>query len=285
MDEIWTNTQGTHMDASYSNKIINYKGIFYLAQCLSYRDEIKPKPAEFIFEAVQRRIDRDWFFTRQMLETLMPAMYAPALQAVTADPDNDIDPYWNNGFFSWGDARVAYAMVTTFKPQNIVEIGCGNSTKWFRRAIRDAGLATVLTSIDPMPRTEIAGIPDEVVRSSVVDVDLAVFDRLRAGDVLFWDGSHICFNGSDVCTLFLEVLPRLPAGVLLQIHDISLPFAGFDSFKDVSEDLCTHTQSEQLMLATYLLNAMGAKVVMPNFYLWTQKQMPDYGNSFWVVTG
>ncbi len=45
MDEIWTNTLGTHMDASFSNKIINYKGIFYLAQCLSYRDEIKPKPA------------------------------------------------------------------------------------------------------------------------------------------------------------------------------------------------------------------------------------------------
>jgi hypothetical protein len=38
------------------------------------------------------------------------------------------------------------------------------------------------------------------------------------------DSSHILMPGSDVDLLLNRVLPRLPAGVLLHIHDIFLPF-------------------------------------------------------------
>ena len=52
----------------------------------------------------------------------------------------------------------------------------------------------------------------------------AVFDDLAAGDVLFIDSSHISKIGSDVNMLFLDVVPRLPAGVHVHVHDIIWPF-------------------------------------------------------------
>jgi hypothetical protein len=53
---------------------------------------------------------------------------------------------------------------------------------------------------------------------------MELFDRLRRGDVLFIDSSHILMPGSDVDLLLNRVLPRLPAGVIVHIHDIFLPF-------------------------------------------------------------
>jgi hypothetical protein len=51
--------------------------------------------------------------------------------------------------------------------------------------------------------------------------DLAIFDQLAAGDVLFF-GSHSAFPNSDVVVMFFfEVMPRLKPGVMVHIHDIS----------------------------------------------------------------
>ena len=51
-----------------------------------------------------------------------------------------------------------------------------------------------------------------------------MFDGLKAGDALFIDSSHILMPGSDVDLVLNRVLPRLPSGVLVHIHDIFLPF-------------------------------------------------------------
>ena len=53
---------------------------------------------------------------------------------------------------------------------------------------------------------------------------------LRAGDILFIDSSHILMPGSDVDFLLNDIWPRLPAGVLVHIHDIFLPDASPDSW-------------------------------------------------------
>ena len=63
-----------------------------------------------------------------------------------------------------------------------------------------------------------------VVPSTLQAAPAEVFDGLKAGDVLFIDSSHILMPGSDVDILLNRVLPRLPAGVLVHIHDIFLPF-------------------------------------------------------------
>ena len=209
----------------------------------------------------------------------------PLISQVTALQQNNRDPFWNNGYFSWADARIAYAITSHYKPKQIIEVGSGNSTKFLRKAIDDFSTGTTLTSVDPSPRSEIGDIAHEVIPTSVLNVDLKLFERLRSGDVLFWDGSHVCFNRSDVCTLFLEVLPMLPAGVLVHVHDIYLPYAGANFFQNVTDELATHSHSEQFMLATLLLNSNSLKIILPVYHLWKEGLLNEIGASFWLVTG
>lgn len=120
------------------------------------------------------------------------------------------------------DAAVAYALMRERKPQHVVEVGSGHSTRVLARAL--GGLAEIL-AIDPAPRADIAGLPGvQVVTSTVQSAPLDLFDRLGRGDVLFIDSSHILMPGSDVDLLFNRILPRLPSGVIVHIHDIFLPF-------------------------------------------------------------
>jgi hypothetical protein len=62
-----------------------------------------------------------------------------------------------------------------------------------------------------------------VRRQVAQDADPGLFASLRAGDVLAIDSSHILMPGSDVDLVFNRVLPALPAGVIVQVHDIVLP--------------------------------------------------------------
>jgi hypothetical protein len=170
---------------------------------------------------------------------------------ITADPADPNTPHWNNTWFEGIDALSVYAFLALTKPARYFEVGSGNSTKFARRAIRDHGLRTRITSIDPYPRTEINTICDKIVRQPLENVDVAVFDELQSGDVLFVDNSHRVFTNSDVTVVFLDVMPRLKPGVLLGIHDIMLP-------NDYPPEWMPRFYSEQYMLAAHLL-AEGTK--------------------------
>ena len=52
-----------------------------------------------------------------------------------------------------------------------------------------------------------------------------IIAAFHPGDLLFVDSSHILMPGTDVELILTELLPRLPAGALVQIHDIFLPDA------------------------------------------------------------
>jgi hypothetical protein len=92
-------------------------------------------------------------------------------------------------------------------------------------------------------------------------VDLSVFNVLQPGDILFLDSSHRCFMASDVTVFFLEVIPRIPRGVLIHIHDIHIPF-------DYPPHRAEHYESEQYLLAAQLLIAPEKiKVEMPNRFV------------------
>lgn len=156
------------------------------------------------------------------------------------------EPAWINGYLSGLDAAALYATLVFSNPERYVEVGSGNSTRFARRAIRDHGLRTRITSIDPRPRVEIDSIADEIIRERLEETDLRVMTGLKAGDVLFIDGTHRCFMNSDVTVTFLEILPRLPAGVRVHIHDIFLPY-------DYPPDWVDNHYSEQYVLGAYLL--------------------------------
>ena len=204
-------------------------------------------------------------------------------------PDS-ISPYWRNVWMPPLDAIALYSFLALKRPRRYFEIGSGHSTRFARRAITDHRLETEVVSIDPHPRAEIDSICDRVIRRPLEEVDLGIFGELGAGDILFFDGSHCCFMNSDVTVFFLEVLPRLRPGVLVQIHDIYLPL-------DYPEQRAWHHESEQYLLAVLLLGGGNlASVVLPNAFISTDAELtslldpiqralglPCHGGSFWLL--
>ena len=145
-----------------------------------------------------------------------------------------------------------------------LEVGSGNSTKFAARAIRDHALPTRVVSIDPFPRAEIDALCDEVIRQPAEDVDLAVYDSLAAGDILFIDNSHRVLQNSDATVMLTEVVPALAPGVLVGIHDIFLP-------EDYPPQWADRWYSEQYLLAAWLLGgAGGAEIVLPAHFIRSQ---------------
>ena len=171
------------------------------------------------------------------------------------------DPYWQNDYLVYLDAAALAAMLVFKSPLRYFEIGSGNSTKFARHTIKCAGLPTQIISMDPQPRAQIDAICDVTIRERLEDCDLSVFDQLAAGDILFFDGSHRAFTNSDVTVFFLELMPRLKPGVIVQIHDIFLPW-------DYPPGWKRRMYSEQYILAAMLLCPKPPfKVLLPNSFV------------------
>jgi hypothetical protein len=62
-----------------------------------------------------------------------------------------------------------------------------------------------------------------VLPKKVQEIPLEFFADLEGGDILFVDSSHALRSGGDVWWEYCEILPRLKPGVLVHVHDISLP--------------------------------------------------------------
>lgn len=138
--------------------------------------------------------------------------------------DDAPKPRWDQDWFAGLDAATAYSMVARHKPRRIVEVGSGHSTRFMVRAINDCGLNCTFKAIDPAPRANISELPVDLIASIVQEAPLSAFDDLRSGDILFIDSSHILMPGTDVDLLFGQVIPSLPSGVLVHVHDIFLPY-------------------------------------------------------------
>ena len=174
---------------------------------------------------------------------------------------NGRDPSWDNAYMAGLDAATLYCFPKLFAPRRYLEVGSGNSTRFARRAVEDFGLTMKITSIDPEPRSEVDVICDEVVRTGLEEAPLELFEALERNDILMLDGSHRCFQNSDVTVAFLDVLPRLAPGVLVFIHDIFLP----DDYPDIWR---SRFYSEQYLLAVLLAADAGRRyeVLFPGHF-------------------
>jgi predicted O-methyltransferase YrrM len=140
--------------------------------------------------------------------------------------DKDDDPArFDQDWFPRLDAAAAYAIVRTLKPRRIVEIGSGHSTRFMARAVRDGALATDIICIDPAPRAALSRLAVTHIPVLLQEADPKILAAIKSGDVLFVDSSHIAMPGTDVDRLFVDTLPRLPAGAVVHVHDITLPYA------------------------------------------------------------
>jgi hypothetical protein len=219
--------------------------------------------------------------------------YAEELATIEVSAADPRQPSWVNGMISGLDGAAFYAFMRERKPARYLEIGSGNSTKFVARAKRDGELATRIVSVDPHPRAEVDELCDEVIRKPLEAADLGLFGALETGDILFFDGSHRVFMNSDVAVFFLDVLPALPAGVLVGIHDIYLP-------DDYPADIADRYWSEQYPLASWLLGGADVEIVLPAWRVSTDSVLKHalddlwdrpglgpvdrHGVSFWFVT-
>jgi hypothetical protein len=132
---------------------------------------------------------------------------------------------YHNDYYQSPDVEVLYAMVRHYRPATIVEIGSGNSTRLIWQAIQDEGRASRLVCIDPAPRVEVDRLADRLHRRAVEDFEPAdLAGMLAPGSLLFVDSSHQISTGGDLALIYFRLLPLLPPGVLVHIHDIFLPY-------------------------------------------------------------
>jgi len=189
--------------------------------------------------------------------------HADALQAIAADGPAPT-PRWMQDWFPRLDAAMAYALVRTRRPATIIEIGSGHSTRFLARAIADGGLATRLVAVDPAPRARFMGLAVEWRRELVQETPLGEFATLSAGDMLFVDSSHVLMPGTDVDHVLNRVLPVLPAGVLVHLHDVFLP-------DDYPAAWAWRGYNEQLAIPALILGG-GYRPVFASRYAATQMQ-------------
>ena len=184
-----------------------------------YAGRLPRAGARSAYPAVEARLARSEARFRELLDDL--SRYQSALDAIGQDAPPA--PRWTQDWFPRLDAAVAYLLVRRERPARIVEVGSGHSTRFLARALADEGLACRVTAVDPAPRADLSRLGVNLIRAAVPVCDDAPFRALEAGDILSIDSSHILMPGSDADHLYGRVLPALPSGVLVQIHDVFLP--------------------------------------------------------------
>ena len=201
---------------------------------------------------------------RRYRETLSAFLqYAELYRRIPKQSSGDeaTDPFWINGSLPGLDAVALYGFIAQKAPRRYFEIGVGNSTRFARRAIADHGLSTRVIAVDIGPPPGVESLCDELLVSPLEDLDPGVFDCLEAGDILFVDNSHRVFMNSDATVVFLDILPRLKPGVMVQIHDIALPY-------DYPPEWIGKYYSEQYVLAACLLAGSSRyEVLLPNAFV------------------
>lgn len=127
------------------------------------------------------------------------------------------------------DSLVLYSMIRHFKPNLYIEVGCGYSSRVSSAACeknRENGINTLTKYIEPYPgeRLEKDNLQGELIVKRIQDIPLEFFAALTPGDILFIDTSHIIKCQSDVEWELLHILPTLPPGVIVHVHDIYTPY-------------------------------------------------------------
>jgi hypothetical protein len=118
--------------------------------------------------------------------------------------------------------------VRRYEPRLLIEIKSGASTQIAARAMAanyhsGASDDRILAVDQDADRALEADARISVMHANATGLPIEFFQRLDSGDILFVDTTHVLKTGSDVQHILLTVLPSVPVGVLVHIHDIFLP--------------------------------------------------------------
>jgi len=268
----------------------HYQNLF-----LDYRVDLKPRyghgapPHKQLYEIVNKQRED---FKLMLNEVLNYSDYLLKIKDATAEKDNT-KPTWNNGYLPGLDIVMLYTLITHLRPAKYVEIGSGNSTKVAYKAKNEHEIPMEIISVDPQPRAEIDTLSQKIIRQPFENTDYSFLFKLQPNDIVFVDNSHRVLPNSDAMVFFMEVLPLLPKGVYVHVHDIYIPY-------DYPEFMCQRAYSEQYALAAFLLsNPQRYKTISPNYFisedaelsailtpLWQNqnlKNVEKHGGSYWIL--
>src|SRR5215469_15955389 len=136
-----------------------------------------------------------------------------------------------NNFYGLADGLILYCMLRRLRPRRYVEIGSGWSSA-LTLDVRDRFLGGHLeaTFVDPYPErldalfTEADHNSATILRKPLHVVWRDAVAMIDTGDFLMIDSSHVGKIGSDVLIEIGEMIPSLPPGVHVHLHDIFYPF-------------------------------------------------------------
>lgn len=224
------------------------------------------------------------------LESFVPYYETMPFQA---EPQPHLRYYFENPAYSYSDAICLYCIIRALQPRRIIEAGSGFSSAVMLDTAEHFVMYPVeFTFIDPdTSRLEQLMRPTDracqVVQDLLENTPLERFQRLAANDILFIDSTHVAKIGSDVNFLFFEILPALPLGVYVHVHDIFYPF-------EYPKDWIYKGRAwnEAYMLRTFLEFNPHFEIVLFNTYMehfftdWFAEYMPlclkNTGGSIWL---
>jgi hypothetical protein len=187
---------------------------------------------------------------------------------VDAKPDGRY--FTNNPSYGVGDALIAQSILRLLKPARYLEVGSGWTTAlaldtkdlWLEGRLR---ITCIEPHTDALRALLRPGDELEIIALPVQDVALDRFEELEPGDVLFIDSSHVAKVGSDAQYLVTCVLPRVPAGVYVHIHDIFWPFEYPKSWVEEGR-----AWNELYLVHAFLLFNSAFEIVLFNDWLWCE---------------
>ena len=149
-------------------------------------------------------------------------------------PENKVDKlryFYNNDYFSYSDAIFLFSYLLKNKPKRIIEIGSGFSSAVILDTIEHFfPKRPDVVFIEPNPERLNNLIFENdrnnfrLINKKLQETSIDIFSQLNAGDLLFIDSSHVIKYGSDLQTIFFNILPFLSDGVFVHFHDIFYPF-------------------------------------------------------------
>lgn len=191
-----------------------------------------------------------------------------------------------NGAFEAIDVELYYSMVREYRPNLIIEIGPGHSTRFAINAIRKNGTGSII-GIDPEPAKKLhlpRGV--EHIQSKVEDVKLSLFKRLYENDMLVIDSSH---TTEEATYHVKQILPGLRRGVIIHHHDFPYPYKVYyqnDSVRFGEPDVLINFYMEnkgfyEIILAASYARYKNLKLVreLIKSYNWNLARIPG---SLWT---
>lgn len=140
--------------------------------------------------------------------------------------------YWfENPAYSYSDAILLYCLIRHLRPARIIEVGSGYSSAAMldtNELFFDGAIECMF--IEPQPLLLRSLLKDDdlqkihLLERKLQLVDLDLFAKLAANDILFIDSSHVSKIDSDVNHILFRILPVLQSGVFIHFHDVFYPF-------------------------------------------------------------